>query len=75
MLDPDSEPDPDPLVRVLYLAPDPERVLFFSGFQDANKKFSVFKVSFLITIVVDPDPYVSGPPGSAYGSVSHKYGS
>jgi hypothetical protein len=25
--------------------------------------------------VVDPDPYVFGPPGSASGSVSHKYGS
>jgi hypothetical protein len=23
----------------------------------------------------DPDPYVFGPPGSASGSVSHKYGS
>jgi hypothetical protein len=25
--------------------------------------------------VVDPDPYVLWPPGSAFGSVSHKYGS
>jgi hypothetical protein len=25
--------------------------------------------------VRDPDPYVFGPPGSASGSVSHKYGS
>ncbi len=25
--------------------------------------------------IPDPDPYVFGPPGSASGSVSHKYGS
>jgi hypothetical protein len=29
----------------------------------------------VIASVVDPDPYVFGPPGSASGSVSHKYGS
>jgi hypothetical protein len=33
-----------------------------------NKKIDVFKSS-----VVDPDPYVFGPPGS--GSVSQRYGS
>jgi hypothetical protein len=28
-----------------------------------------------LTSVLDPDPYVFGPPGSASGSVSPKYGS
>jgi hypothetical protein len=30
---------------------------------------------FLKNSVVDLDPFVFGPPGSASGSVSHKYGS
>ncbi len=29
--------------------------------------------SYSINHVVDPDPYVFGPPGSASGSVCHKY--
>ncbi len=29
----------------------------------------------LLSTVVDPDPYVFGPPGSASGSISHNYGS
>ncbi len=28
-----------------------------------------------LTSVADPDPYVFGPPGSRYGTISKKYGS
>jgi hypothetical protein len=58
-----------------------KKTLCFEEQAGAYKSFLVTNEEDAILIwihdssVADPDPYVFGPPGSASGSVSHKYGS
>ncbi len=46
-----------------------------SGFVKPGSPRRYLRRKKLCCSVVDPDPYVCGPPGSAFGSVSLKYGS
>ncbi len=55
--------------------PGPELIGMQLCQRHANIRHLYHNISEDITSVEDPDPYVLGPPGSASGSVNHKYGS
>jgi len=60
------------LVTLARQRPAKETIMYFLF----SRRKAIIKLQCKNTSVVvpDPDPYVFGPPGSASGSVSHKYG-